>query len=95
MSSGGVCGAEASITLKYVPSAQLVLPPITQMEGETLHNSGFYLESGLSNGAHGANRTEIWNREQINDFVRKLGFLDAQREGGEQIKHFLHINEVS
>ena len=98
LSSGGASGGEASMTLEYVPSAQSVFPPIMHAEEggtpRTLPNSGNYLESGLSNGAHGANRTENWNGEQINDFVRKLGFLDAQREGGDQIKHFLHINEV-
>ena len=35
-----------------------------------------------------------WNSEQISDFVRKLGFLDREEEGGDKIKHFLHINEV-
>ena len=35
-----------------------------------------------------------WNSEQINDFVRKLGFLDTEKEGGDNIKHFLHVNEV-
>lgn len=39
---------------------------------------------------------ERWNTEQIGDFVRKLGFLDKEkdREGGDKIKHFLHVNEV-
>ena len=37
---------------------------------------------------------QCWNSEQINDFVRKLGFLDTEKEGGDKIKHFLHINEV-
>ena len=35
-----------------------------------------------------------WNNEQINDFVRKLGFLDSEKEGGNKIKDFLHVNEV-
>ena len=35
-----------------------------------------------------------WNSEQISDFVRKLGFLDTENEGGDKVKHFLHINEV-
>ena len=99
LSSGGASGGEASMNLEYVPSAQSVFPLMTQAEEggtpRTLPNSGSYPESGLSNGTHVTNRTENWNREQINDFVRKLGFLDAQREGGNQIKHFLHINEVS
>lgn len=38
---------------------------------------------------------EMWNAEQISDFVRKLGFLDTEKEGGDKIKDFLHINEVS
>ena len=40
---------------------------------------------------------ERWNTEQIGDFVRKLGFLDKEKdkEGGDKIKHFLNINEVS
>ena len=38
--------------------------------------------------------TEKWSREQINDFVRKLGFLDSEAEGGEKIKRFIHLNEV-
>ena len=37
---------------------------------------------------------QCWNSEHINDFVRKLGFLDTEKEGGYKIKHFLHINEV-
>ena len=98
LSSGGASSGEASMTLEYVPSAQSVPPPITQAEeGGTSHtfpNSGSYFESGLSIGVHIANQKENWDREQINDFVLKLGFLDAQREGGDQIKHFLHINEV-
>jgi hypothetical protein len=39
---------------------------------------------------------ERWNTEQIGDFVRKLGFLDKEKDKGEgdKIKHFLHVNEV-
>ena len=36
-----------------------------------------------------------WNSEQIADFVRKLGFLDTKKEGGDIIKKFLHLNSVS
>ena len=35
-----------------------------------------------------------WNSEQISDFVRKLGFLDTEKEAGNKIKDFLHVNEV-
>ena len=37
---------------------------------------------------------KCWNNELISDFVRKLGFLDQDKEEGKQIKRFLHINEV-
>ena len=37
---------------------------------------------------------ERWSKEQIGDFVRKLGFLDAEKEGGDKIRRFLHLNEV-
>lgn len=44
----------------------------------------------------GPSTMERWNTEQIGDFVRKLGFLDKEKdkEGGDKIKHFLHVNEV-
>ena len=35
-----------------------------------------------------------WNEEAIGDFVRKLGFLDAEGEVEYKINHFLHINQV-
>ena len=39
---------------------------------------------------------EKWNGEQIEDFVRKLGFLDKDKEEGrERITAFLHFNQVS
>ena len=39
---------------------------------------------------------EKLNLEQIGDFVRKLGFVDKDNEkGGNNIKHFLHLNKVS
>ena len=39
---------------------------------------------------------EKWNVEQINNFVRKLGFFDKEKyeEEDDKIKRFLHINEV-
>lgn len=39
-------------------------------------------------------RLETWSLEQIGDFARKLGFLDEEKEGGDKIKHFLHLNQV-
>ena len=38
---------------------------------------------------------EKWNSEQIGDFVRKLGFMDTEKEGGKKIKHFRHLSTVS
>ena len=93
--SSGASGGEAQIMLEYMPSTQPALPPAANVEDgtpRTLPYSGSFPESGPP--FNGARRRENWNAEQINDFVRKLGFLDAQREGGNQIKHFLHINEV-
>ena len=35
-----------------------------------------------------------WNDEQINDFVRKLGFLDVEGAVGDKINQFLYLNQV-
>ena len=95
--SSGACGGEAVMMLEYVPLAQRVIPTVSHVDDgnpRSFQHSGSDTECGLGNGTHVVSQKENWNREQINDFVRKLGFLDAQREGGDQIKHFLHINEV-
>ena len=89
----GASGGEASMTLEYTPSARPPLPPSSVGEDGSRVES--FQETGVVNGTQQlVRRNENWTREQINDFVRKLGFLDAQKEGGDQIKHFLHINEV-
>ena len=36
---------------------------------------------------------EVWNREQIDDFVRKLGFLESHKVE-EQVKAFQLLNQV-
>ena len=36
-----------------------------------------------------------WRRDDIDDFVRKLGFLDSEVADREKINSFLHQNEVS
>ena len=51
-----------------------------------------------SQSEHGTDVTQVvnvqrWNHEQIGDFVCKLGFLDMEKIG-DNIKHFLHVNEV-
>ena len=35
-----------------------------------------------------------WEDDRINDFVRKLGFLDVAGEMGAKIDHFLYLNHV-
>ena len=52
------------------------------------------LQSGHERETTQTVNVQHWNSEQISDFVRKLGFLDTENEGGDKIKHFLHINEV-
>ena len=49
------------------------------------------VEEGTGKGS----KSEQWSSEQIGDFVRKLGFMDTEKEGGEKIKHFRHISAVS
>ena len=39
-------------------------------------------------------QVESMNIEQVKDFVRKLGFMDKEKEGGDKIKHFLHLSQV-
>ena len=40
-------------------------------------------------------KEETWDSEQTGNFARKLGFLDSEKAGGELVKPFLQINEVS
>ena len=37
----------------------------------------------------------LWNEDQIEDFVRKLGFLDAEGDAANQIKCFICLKQVS
>ena len=70
----------AELILEYSPSQQFTPTSLSQ-------------PSNLEDPELGMN-TQRWNSEQIGDFVRKLGFLDTEKEGGDKIKNFLHINEV-
>ena len=50
-----------------------------------------------TSGIHGKDesvKAQIWDCEHASTFVRKLGFLDSEKTGGEMVKPFLHINEV-
>ena len=73
----------ADILLVYQPSQPV--QPDTNTDGE---RSPLNRGSTLIVDQH-------WNSEHIADFVRKLGFLDTEREGGERIKLFIHLNSVS
>ena len=72
-----------SSSIDYVSgSIQLVYTPhIYQNVGEVMDTPSL---SGMV----------VWNDEQISDFVRKLGFLDAEGDTASQIKHFVHLNQV-
>ena len=77
-------------------------------ELDCLITTGYYLFHTPETGSSGAElmlefslkgtettlNMQHWNSEHISDFVRKLGFLDMEKEGGDNIKHFLHVNEV-
>ena len=71
---------------------------LTKMEsqgGSELYGTGMTTGGTTAAGVRLTN-FERWNTEQIGDFVRKLGFLDKEKDKGEgdKIKHFLHVNEV-
>ena len=70
---------------------------LTKMEsqgGSELYGTG--MTTGTTAAGVRLTNFERWNTEQIGDFVRKLGFLDKEKDKGEgdKIKHFLHVNEV-
>ncbi len=44
---------------------------------------------------HSLSGMVMWTGEQISDFVRKLGFLDAEGDTEWRISQFLHLNQVS
>ena len=73
------------VELVYKPSTRLsrVLNAEIHSEEET---------SGIRQKGNSL-KAEIWDCEQTRTFVRKLGFLDSEKAGGE-MKPFLHINEV-
>ena len=69
--------------LEYSPSPSCQFPPHSHL-----------LQSSSLEDSKAVLNLQRWNSEQISDFVCKLGFLDTKKEGGDKIKHFLHINEV-
>ena len=93
---------EAQIGLVYTPSANQTTSMEESTEdgpptgGRTFVSQSSRVEQkpGDLEGGKGP-KQEQWNSEQIGDFVRKLGFMDTEKEGGEKIKHFRHISAVS
>lgn len=90
----------AELFLKYDLHSSLPLGPRPPGQGSqppSLENMGPRTLPRMDSRGdeYPSTTTELWNNEQINDFVRKLGFLDTEKEGGDSIKQFLHINEVS
>ena len=73
----------AELIIEYNPSTFHQFPPHTLLTAIQPSSSDAMMFN-----------TQRWNNEQINDFVRKLGFLDSEKEGGNRIKDFLHVNEV-
>ena len=80
-------------------TGQFVFTLLSGASGITVSMTLEYTPSSVSTAESKGEMTkrtkQSWTREQINDFVRKLGFFDIKREGRDQIKPFLHINEVS
>lgn len=69
---------------------EIAMPQVTLFGPSPLSSLSSSGEVGLSTMVN-----QIWTSEQIGDFVRKLGFLHSEKEGGERIKSFLHLNFVS
>ena len=74
------------VELMYKPSTKRTLVVNDEMPSEE-ETSGIHQKGDSVNA-------EIWDCEQAGTFVRKLGFLDSEKAGGEMVKPFLHINEV-
>ena len=82
------------MTLDYTPSPSQSTS-ITDGKTSGSHSIVSQTEPKVEGIAYKPPKQEQWNYEQIGDFVRKLGFMDTEKEGGERIKHFRHISGVS
>lgn len=68
--------------LEYEPSTLQLSTPSSMVIVKPLEDAGKV-------------RQEIWNSEQIGDFVRKLGFVDKDKEkGGGNITLFLYFYQA-
>ena len=94
---------EARMTLEYTPFGRQTfnMDDSVDHRATTLETSGSTLVSQIDQPLYVEESTEIetkqeqWNLEQISDFVRKLGFMSTEKEGGEKIKRFRYISDVS
>ena len=74
---------EGRLLLEYkspIPTLQQITT-ISQLEGSEKESEVIF-------------QVKSMNIEQVKDFVRKLGFMDKEKEGGDKIKHFLHLSQV-
>ena len=70
-------------------------PEGVQGSVELLYRRSVYTDEGACLQGRSSYMVEQkWNEEQINDFVRKLGFLDAEVETGVKINQFLYLSQV-
>ena len=79
--------AEAGkVELTYKPSSKRAVLVTTESPSEE--------QTSIVPNASDDVKEETWDSEQTGNFARKLGFLDSEKEGGEMVKPFLHVNEV-
>jgi len=86
--------SKSKVLLHYQPFKELYRRK--HMHRETYE--GESIDSNASNTPPGSFRNksclpEVWNSEQINEFVRKLGFLEAQKVE-QPVKRFQQLNQV-
>ena len=81
-SSSTNTSSSTSSTANTTSSSNVQIPAVSHQEG------------GVSQDNHAHRRMERKTGEQIEDFVRKLGFMDKEKEEGNSIKQFLHLSQV-
>ena len=75
------------VELTYKPSSKRAVLVSTELPSEEQTSMVPNLDDNV--------KEETWDSEQTGNFARKLGFLDSEKAGGELVKPFLQINEVS
>ena len=79
------------ISLQYCSGASAMTTPPTKLS--SLDDKSLQRPQAIMQSDKEGSGKERWSKEQIDDIVRKLGVLDAGKEG-DKIKQFLHLNEV-